>query len=230
MMRFQAQHRAARDLIAAGRIGKPVYARAQLSCWYPPLEGAWRQDPRTGGGGSLIDMGRHCIDLLEMLLSPVAKVSCFVRNSVHAYPSEDSAVAMLQFTSGALATVDTFFGIPDESSLNVLEIYESSGSILANGTIGQGDAGRMVARFQASAGYDAAQDRAAGGKIQIAPDPVNTYRAEIEDFGDAILNGREAATGGGAGLRSQKVLAACYESARVGMVVPVESAAPASAD
>lgn len=175
-------------------------------------------------------MGRHCIDLLEMLLGPVAKVSCFVRNSVHAYPSEDSAVAMLQFTSGALATVDTFFCIPDASSLNVLEIYESSGSILANGTIGQGDAGRMVARFQASAGYDAAQDRAAGGKIQIAPDPVNTYRAEIEDFGDAILNGREPATGGGAGLRSQKVLAACYESARVGMVVPVESAAPASAD
>lgn len=40
MMRFQAQHRAARDLIAAGRIGKPVYARAQLSCWYPPLESA----------------------------------------------------------------------------------------------------------------------------------------------------------------------------------------------
>jgi predicted dehydrogenase len=221
MMRFHAQHRAARDLIAAGRIGKPVYARAQLSCWYPPIESAWRQDLRTGGGGSLIDMGGHCIDLLEMLLGPVAKVSCFVRNLVHAYPSEDSAVALLQFTGGALATVDTFFCIPDECSLNVLEIYGSSGSILASGTIGQGDAGRMLARFQVSAGYDAAQDRSAGAEIQVSPDAVNTYRAEIEDFGDAILNSREPATGGGAGLRSQKVLAACYESARTGMAVPV---------
>jgi predicted dehydrogenase len=221
MMRFHAQHRAARDLIAAGRIGKPVYARAQLSCWYPPIDGAWRQDPRTGGGGSLIDMGGHCIDLLEMLLGPVATVSCFVRNTVHAYPAEDSAVALLQFTSGALGTVDTFFCIPDESSLNVLEIYGSSGSIIASRTIGQGDAGRMLLRCQGSAEYDAAQNRAAGGEVQVAPDAVNTYRAEIEDFGDAILNGREPATGGGAGLRSQKVLAACYESARTGMVVSV---------
>ena len=29
----------------------PVYARAQLSCWYPPIPGAWRQSPATGGGG-----------------------------------------------------------------------------------------------------------------------------------------------------------------------------------
>jgi predicted dehydrogenase len=221
MMRFHAQHRAARDLIAAGRIGTPVYARAQLSCWYPPLEGAWRQDPRTGGGGSLIDMGGHCLDLLEMLLGPVASVSCVVRNTVHAYPSEDSAVALLQFTSGALGTVDTFFCIPDESSLNVLEVYGSSGSIIASGNIGQGDAGRMLLRRQGSAGYDAAQGRAAGGEVHVAPDAANTYRAEIEDFGDAILHGREPVTGGGAGLRSQKVLAACYQSARTGMVVSV---------
>src|SRR2546425_2663322 len=35
MMRFQAQHQAAAQLIGSGRLGKPVYARAQLSCWYP---------------------------------------------------------------------------------------------------------------------------------------------------------------------------------------------------
>jgi predicted dehydrogenase len=64
MMRFAAQHRESLKLIKEGKLGKPVYARAQLSCWYPPIEGAWRQDPVTGGGGSLIDMGGHCIDLL----------------------------------------------------------------------------------------------------------------------------------------------------------------------
>ena len=32
-------------MIQEGKLGKPVYARAQLSCWYPPSPKAWRQDP-----------------------------------------------------------------------------------------------------------------------------------------------------------------------------------------
>ena len=80
MMRFVAQHQKALLMIKEGKLGQPVYARAQLSCWYPPIEGAWRQDPATGGGGSLIDMGGHCIDLLEMFFGKVKKVSCFINN------------------------------------------------------------------------------------------------------------------------------------------------------
>src|SRR5579871_2671343 len=60
MMRFQTQHQAAAELVHAGKLGRPVYARAQLSCWYPPIAKAWRQDPTLGGGGSLIDLGGHC--------------------------------------------------------------------------------------------------------------------------------------------------------------------------
>ncbi|MHC4569410.1 MAG: Gfo/Idh/MocA family protein, partial [Planctomycetota bacterium] len=85
MMRFVAQHVEALKLINDGKLGKPTYARAQLSCWYPPIDQAWRQDPATGGGGSLIDMGGHCIDLLEMFFGPVSRVSCFVSNTVHDY-------------------------------------------------------------------------------------------------------------------------------------------------
>jgi len=46
MMRFHSQHQEALKMIRAGKLGKPVYGRAQLSCWYPPLEGAWRQNPK----------------------------------------------------------------------------------------------------------------------------------------------------------------------------------------
>ena len=82
MMRFHAQHQAALRMIQDGRIGKPVYGRAQLSCWYPPIQNAWRQDSEKSGGGSLIDLGGHCIDLLEMFFGEVKRVSCFVGNSV----------------------------------------------------------------------------------------------------------------------------------------------------
>ncbi len=225
MMRFLAQHQAARQLIGEGQIGQPVFARAQLSCWYPPIPGAWRQDAALGGGGSLVDMGGHCIDLLEMLLGPVRAVSCVTRRAIHGYEPEDSAVATLQFASGALGVVDTFFCVPDDASQNRLEVYGSRGSLLARGTIGQEDHGDMVACLQSgAAAYDARQERTGGQSISIDPAPVNTYRAEVEEFSQAILDGREPSNSGALGLRSQRVLAACYQSARTGRVVEVAAA------
>ena len=222
MMRFLAQHQAALKIIEEGKLGKPVYGRAQLSCWYPPMDGAWRQSPETGGGGSLMDMGSHCIDLLEMFFGKLKSVSCFINNNVHSYESEDSAIVSLAFENGAMATVDTYFCIPDNSSKNVLELYGSKGSILAKGTIGQGAAGEMIAYLEEDdSEYDAQQARNAGDGIEIAPAPVNTYLAEIEEFSQAVLENREPKNNLEISLQSQKVLAACYESARTGKVVEV---------
>lgn len=222
MMRFLAQHQAALKMIQDGLLGKPVSGRAQLSCWYPPIEGAWRQVPEIGGGGSLMDMGSHCIDLLEMFFGKVQRVSCFINNSVHDYQSEDSAVVSLFFENGALATVDSCFCIPDNSSKNILELYGSNGSILAKGTIGQGASGQMTAYLEDdSAAYDANQERNAGEGLEIAPDPVNTYMSEIDEFSCAILEKREPVNNSAIGLQSQKVMAACYLSAKTGKAIEV---------
>lgn len=224
MMRFQAQHQAALELIRAGQLGQSVFARAQLSCWYPPMTGAWRQDPAQGGGGSLMDMGGHCIDLLEMFFGPVKAVSCFVNRTVHDYASEDSAVVTLRFANGALGVVDAFFCMPDEASQNRLELYGSLGSILAQGTIGQGAQGEMTAFLKQGAGsYDAQQARAADGGTRINPPPVNPYRAEIEEFSQAILENREPSNSAAIGLQSQRVLAACYESTKTATVVHLDT-------
>jgi len=222
MMRFLSQHQAALKMISEGRIGKPVYGRAQLSCWYPPMKGAWRQNPVTGGGGSLMDMGSHCIDMLEMFFGKIKAVSCFINNSVHSYKSEDSAVVSLFFENGALATVDTFFCIPDNSSKNVLELYGSKGSILAKGTIGQGASGEMVAFLEGdNLDYNAQQIRNAGEGLIINPTPVNTYQAEIEEFSCAILENREPKNNAILGLQSQIILTACYASAKTGKTVRI---------
>ncbi len=222
MMRYHSQHQAAVRLIQEGRIGKPVFARAQLSCWYPPMAKAWRQNPELGGGGSLIDMGSHCIDLLEMLFGPVLEVNCFINRTIHSYASEDSAVALLKFANGALGSVDTFFCIPDDSSRNVLELYGSKGSITASGTIGQGSQGAMLARLESTPReYEAQQSRTSGDPLRISPEPVNMYRAEIEAFSESILKG-EPQEGAEIGVRNQKIIAACYESARTGRSVQIK--------
>lgn len=223
LMRFLSQHQAALKLIQEGKLGKPVYGRAQLSCWYPPIKQAWRQAPSSGGGGSLMDMGSHCIDLLEMFFGKINRVSCYINNSVHDYSSEDSAIVSLFFENGALGSVDAFFCIPDNSSKNVLELYGSKGSILARGTIGQGLSGEMSAYLEDDKSeYNANQERNNIDGFLINPIPVNTYRAEIEEFSSAILEKRKPKNNVAIGLQSQKVLAACYESAKTGKVVNVD--------
>lgn len=222
MIRFHTQHKAALEMINQGKLGTLAYGRAQMSCWYPPIQDAWRQDPATGGGGSLMDMGGHCIDLLEMFFGKVKKVSCFTNNVVHPYKAEDAAATLLFFENGALATVDNFFCIPDSASQFALEIYGSKGSIIAKHTVNQGDQGQMTAYIQQTdADYDAQQAQQAPEPIAITPEPYNTYRAEIEEFSQAIIQGRQPYNNAELGLRSEKILQACYQSAKSGQTVEI---------
>jgi predicted dehydrogenase len=124
------------------------------------------------------------------------------------------------FTNGAIGTVDTFFCIPDDSSKNLLELYGSKGSIIARGTIGQGASGEMTAFLQDSgSAYNAEQARNNGQGIEIMPEPVNTYMAEIEEFSNAMLENREPMNSCIHGLRNQELLEACYKAARTGKTI-----------
>ncbi len=48
MMKFHGAHTRIKEMIDRGQIGKIVYIRAQLSCWYPEIKGAWRAKPQAG--------------------------------------------------------------------------------------------------------------------------------------------------------------------------------------
>lgn len=222
MMRFHACHALLKQMIEAGELGTLVMGRAELTCWYPPIPGAFRQDPQLGGGGSFIDMGNHCVDLLEQLFGRVREVKCYTANLVQDYASEDTAVAMLQFESGAIGVVDALFDVPDTAARNALEVYGSKGSVYSFGTIGQASTGSLnVVVEKGDRGYDAGQARSADSKQVVEPPVVNQYEAHIEAFCEAIVNNTPPPVPGEAGIWSHKVIDACYESARTGKAVEV---------
>ncbi len=224
MMRFHACHQEIKRIVAAGGLGTPVLGRAELTCWYPPIEGAFRQIRELGGGGALIDMGNHCIDLLEFFFGRVERVSCFTGNLVQDYETEDTAVVLLDFAGGAKGFVDTLFNVPDAAARNMLEVYGSRGSMVTRGTIGQESTGSISAILEGEdKGYDAQQQREAGAAERIIePEVVNMYEAAIQGFCDAIVNDTEPPVSAEDGLWSHKVIEACYESARTGQAVVVE--------
>ena len=225
MMKFHALNRRAKQMVDEGDIGKVVFCRGQLSCWYPPMDGAWRQVPEQGGGGSLIDMATHIYDLLEWIVGPVKEVFAYCDSLVHDYPVEDSATTLLHFANGAHGVVDTFFNLPDSASQGRLELYGPLGSIQAAGTIGQMPTGDMLAYLsEAGKAYDPQQEKSsldvAARKVEA--EPVNMYGAEIDYLSECIRQDKAPKVNTlESGLHILKMALAAYESAKTGKAVKV---------
>lgn len=222
MMRFHAHHVRLKQLIEAGALGQVIYGRAQLTCWYPPISGAWRQIPELGGGGAWMDMGSHCIDLLEMWLGPVARVAAFSRALTHAYPVDDSTTVLCEFASGAQGVVEVNFNVPDDAAQNSLEIRGTGGVVVADHTIGQAAGGSMTAYLYQQGDYAAAQERTGPtGAQAVVVEPVNPYRAELEHFCACIEQDLTPINDGAHALHNLKLVLAVYEAARTGRTIEV---------
>lgn len=226
MMKFHSLHQKAREMVRNGDIGNVVFARAQLSCWYPDIPGAWRQDPAKGGGGALMDMATHLYDLMEYIIgSRIAEVSAFTGTLTFHYPVEDSSTTLVRFENGAHGVADAFFNVPDSAGQDRLEVYGNKGSIQAEGTIGQMPGGRMVAYLSDdSAGYDPQQSKESLSVAvrEVTAEPINMYAAELDEVSSAIESGAPLRMNNGEeGLHVLAVAHAAYESSKTGRTVRV---------
>ena len=222
MMRFHAYHVKAKELVAEGVLGTIVSARAQLTCWYPDMPGNWRQSMANAGGGALMDMGVHCIDLLQYIIGDkVVSVSALVGTKTFSYEVEDSATVLMQFQNGAYATVDTNFNIPDNAAECRLEIYGTKGSILASGTISQVEGGNFRLLLSQDSAYSAIQDRSNTGEAEINVTFGNMYTKEIASFGESILRGAPVAVPASDALQVQKIIESAYRASKKGQMIKI---------
>lgn len=107
--RFRAQHVFARQMLASGRLGQvrrvhAVFAHGGPENWSPT--GGWYFDPKLAGYGVLLDLGYHKIDLLRWLLGQeVTDARTFTATFEKPTTVDDTAVAILRFEQGTLATI-----------------------------------------------------------------------------------------------------------------------------
>ena len=195
MMRFHSYHQAMKKIISEGKLGDVVSMRGQLTCWYPDIPNNWRQNKALSGGGALMDMGIHCIDLLQYITGLKAtEVTGFAGTQTFSYNADDSAAIVMKMENGALAMVDANFNIPDAAAKCKLEIYGTKGSIMAEGTVSQVEGGDVsVLISDDSLGYDAAQNREELVPVKLDVEFGNMYTKEVESFGNAIINDTEPA-------------------------------------
>jgi 1,5-anhydro-D-fructose reductase (1,5-anhydro-D-mannitol-forming) len=103
----------AKELIAAGAIGKPVFAELTSHGWFAPetsdeqnSDRSWLIDPAKAGGGPLYDIASHRIDVLNFLFGQPLRVSGHLSNAVHHYAVEDNATVMIDYAGGVRGLVD----------------------------------------------------------------------------------------------------------------------------
>ena len=80
------------------------------------------------GGGALMNQGIHGVDLLRYFMGEVKQVSAVCRTLHHRIEVEDTAVAVLEYQSGAIGSVEATTSVyPGKSRL--LELCGTKGSI-----------------------------------------------------------------------------------------------------
>ena len=214
MMRFGAYVQAMKKAVSEGKIGKPVSGYAQFTCWYPDMPGNWRQSKKNGGGGAMMDMGVHCIDLLQYILgTKVKEVAAFHDTLTFNYEVEDSSTVLLRMENGAQCVVQSNFNIPDDAAKWRIELFGDQGRLIGDTVIGQVDGGTLDAMFLGEQGaYNAQQDKTDGKRTAIEVEFGNMYTREVASFSNSILTGAPVEVPAEEAVQVQRVMEAAYRS------------------
>lgn len=234
--RWYAPVRRVKDAIDAGRIGSPALATVEVLGWRGPEYyemDAWRGTAEGEGGGVLVNQAVHQLDLLCWFLGPAAEVDGWIANVNHPeLDVEDSAVAIVRFGDGALATIVA--SNSQRPGLHArIRVHGTNGASVGVET----DRGSsFVAGVSAPSeprndvwtipGEEDAPERwLAVDRAAIAGlDPTTHHHAlQLRDVVDAIRDGRPPAVTGQDGLRTVALMTAIAEASRSGGRVRIDA-------
>ncbi len=212
MMGYHNLHTTAKRLIAEGGLGQVNMVRMQFSCWYPDIPGAWRQKKALGGGGAIMDLAVHCMELFtELTGEDIAECKAFFDTRSFQYEVEDSAVIAFRSETGILGHIDVNFNVPDDAAVSRLEVYGTAGSLIGEGTLSQVEGGKLRYIYSPQEGYEAAQNRTVGKPRTYYGKGGNMYTKQFKAFGQVILSGKPDYTKAQRALKIQKLCDQIYK-------------------
>lgn len=144
--RHHPAHAALRDAVAAGMVGTVTAIRIAYACWVDACwtPDNWRADPLRAGGGAVLDLAPHGLDLVHALLGePVVEVACMTQRRVHPYAVEDGGMVLARTESGVLVQLHVAYNCPEALPRRRLEVLGTRGMLTAERTMGQSPGGRV---------------------------------------------------------------------------------------
>jgi predicted dehydrogenase len=230
ILRFTPQFIHARSLLADERAGR-LLAVSFRDDQFIPIQGHygsnWRVDPERCGRGTLLEHSIHDVDIMQWLCGPVGAVSGAVRE-VHGHPRiDDVAVARLDFTNGAVASLTSIWhDIVERPSLRHIEIFCERLYIRLDGEPDGPITWQFADEAATSlAGAGLAQACIDGGGARsrdLTPVPGGAMFNPLTPFLDAITNGAASPLPLREAMAAHEIVDAIYASAdSTGEIVPL---------
>jgi len=229
VLRFSDDAKIAMDFIEKGYLGDIYYAKAQYVRRHGN-PGGWFADKARSGGGPIIDLGVHVIDLTRYLMGNPKPVSvyavagdklgnrAYLKNHVGWTPRdadpnavstvEDFATALIRYDNGAVTFLETSYDINGENIARRQLFGTKGGMDLSKGVKIYGTYNDFLADIDVKTDY--------------YKDHGDLFDQEMAHFVDCVQNGTECRAKAEDGITVMKILDAIYESARTGHEVVLD--------
>lgn len=208
-LRCAGAHRAMREAIKSGRIGRPIAARVFHAVYLPENLQGWRPTRPEAGGGVVLDITVHDADTLRFVLDDdPLEVSCFTQSAGMAGAGlEDGAMSVFRFRSGVIAQTHDAFTIKHAGT--GFEVHGSEGSLIARDVMTQKPIGTVTLRT-------------AAGEEELSFDREDLYTYALRAFHAALRREGGPAATGEDGIWSLAAAEAALDSARTGRAVAID--------
>ncbi len=209
------------ETVRSGALGRILWVRSREAHSGP--HSAWFWDRGQAGGGAIVDLGCHCIEIIRSFVGKEVyprEVLCWADTLVHPVESEDNSVTLIRFDGGALGQFEvswTFRGGMDLRD----EVSGTDGTIWLNHFL---RTGFEVYSSAGGAGYVAEKAEAEAGWTFPVGDEVEElgYGRMFDDMFRSMAAGRSPRETFYDGYVVNAVMDACYRSAESKRWEPVD--------
>lgn len=208
--RHHPAHRALREEVRAGRVGAVTAVRIVYACWvgrdWSACRGQdnWRIDPAKAGGGALMDLAPHGIDLVEFLLGePILDIAALTQTKVQDYEVDDGALLIGRTAGGVLVQIHVAYNCPERLPRRRLEIVGDRGQLTALDTMGQDPGGTVTVT----------DERGDVSPVDVPDAGGSPFRNQVRAFGEALRDPAQTAFSIERDLHTMRLLARAYASA-----------------
>jgi predicted dehydrogenase len=200
--RWYPKARQLKAMLDEGAIGQPVSARVFIAGRYDPAPDDWKHWRVEGaaGGGAMMDVGSHRLDIICYLLGPPRRVAGLSGRLVMSYDAPDTESLLCELDTGAhvLAEAGWSLGVGTDE----LEIHGTEGSLIATPF----DA-RPEITLRRQDGDEV---------IAVAPPATNMHLPLVASFAARVSAGQPPEFDGADGLQASRIISAGYRSHQSG--------------
>jgi predicted dehydrogenase len=203
VFRFDDSVRKFREHVAAGAIGRPIFARSEFSFLADPSHPRkWLYDASVAGAGPVFDIGVHCIDTLRFILQDeVVRVSATASSDKSSGDVESVAALILELSRGTLATVMVSYRAEYRTPL---EIVGDAGVLWADDALNV----EHPIQIQLRRGNDVVQ------RVEVSNHLA--YGLQVDAFADWMEGNSQFPAPGEEGWQNQEILDAALRSINSG--------------